>query len=196
MKKNILSLVFIFALSGASSAQELPYYSRYYYSFGAGAAVPFGGHWGDGGVGFKAGPAFSLAAAKKVDEIVSYGVETAYSFGHRNRDVSAIDLRLFSLTPFLRAACQAAGRTYYGILGGGIYHWTQPSFNAGGADFDSDSGSSFGFNMGGGAILPLRGAWQLGLELRWHHIFSVKGDHFDVNLANNLSPSVLVFHGF
>jgi len=196
MRKITLSLAFTFLCAGAACAQDMPYYSRYYFSMGAGAAIPVGGHWGDGSVGFTAAPSVSLAGAKKVDDILSYGVETGYSFGHENRDVSAIGLRIFSLTPFLRVASESSGRTYYGILGCGLYHWTQPEFNSSGKDFDSDSGSSFGFNLGGGTILPLRGAWKLGLELRWHHIVNMKGDRFDVDIANNLLPAVLLIHGF
>lgn len=171
-------------------------YSRYYFSLGGAASMPIGGHWGDSGSGFRTSPAFSLAGAKKVDDILSYGVETGYSFGHKSEEVGAMRIRVFSLTPFLRVASPAANRTYYGLVGAGIYHWTQPSFDSGGTDYASDSGSSFGLTMGGGAVFPLRGSLKIGAELRWRHIFSMKGDNFDVGIANDLAPSVLLLYGF
>jgi opacity protein-like surface antigen len=209
MKTTAFILVMCFAAAAAAAQQPAvplgggrtyvplsPRYSRYYFSFSGGASMPVGGHWGDGAVGFRASPSFALSGAKKVDETLSYGVETSYSFGHKNEDIGAMLLRMFSLTPFLRVAYPAGNRTYYGILGAGIYHWTQPSFNVGAADYSSDSRSSLGINMGGGAIFPLRNSWKIGAELRWHHILNMKGDNFDVDIANNLAPSILLLHGF
>ncbi len=181
---------------GRTYAPMASRYSSYYFSLGGAAAVPVGGHWGDGAAGFRVSPAFSLAGAKKVDDVLSYGVETAYNFGHKNAGVGALRVRVFSLTPFFRVSSPAADRTYYALLGAGIYHWTQPSFSAGATDYESDSGSSFGLTMGGGAVFPLRGSLKLGAELRWHHIFTMKGDNFHVGIANNLAPSVLLLYGF
>ncbi len=171
-------------------------YFPYYFSLGGAAAIPVGGHWGDGSAGFRASPALSLAGAKKVDDVLSYGVETAYSFGHKNAGIGALLVRVFSLTPFFRVSSPGKSRTYYGLLGAGIYHWTQPSFSAGAADYASDSGSGFGLTMGGGVAFPFRGSFKIGAELRWHHIFTMKGDNFNVGIANNLAPSVLLLYGF
>lgn len=171
-------------------------FHRYYYVFGGGAAFPIGGHWGDRDAGFKPAPAFTFAGAKKVDDALSYGLEASYVPGHKNRSMPEMGVRVFSFTPFLRAAYQGEEKTFYGILGAGIYHWTQPPFMAGGKEFASDSGSSFGVNMGGGVVYPFWDAVQLGLELRWHHIFTMQGENFDVKLANNLVPSVFFAYGF
>lgn len=184
------------AAAPSPAAKAATRFYRYYYAFGGGAAFPFGGHWGDTDAGFKPGPAFTLAGAKKVDDTLSYGLEASYGPGHKNRSIPEMRVRIFSFTPFLRAAYQGSGKTYYGILGAGIYHWTQPSFSAGGKEFTSGSGSSFGVNMGGGVVYPFWDAVQLGFELRWHHIFTMQGENFDVNLADNLVPSVFFIYGF
>lgn len=177
-------------------ASPAPRFSRYYFVLGGGAVFPFGGHWGDADAGFKPSPSFTIAAARKVDETLSYGLETSYDAGHKNRSVPEMEVRIVSLTPFLRASRQGEGKTYYGILGAGVYNWTQPAFSAGGAGFDADSGSSFGINMGGGVVFPFVDAVQLGLDLRWHHLFTMRGENFDVGPADNLTPSVFFAYGF
>jgi hypothetical protein len=186
----------VWAQSGAEAPAPAPRYHRYYYALGGGAAVPFGGHWGDGGVGFKASAAITLSGARKVDDTLSYGLEASYAPCHKNQGIRDMKLRVLSLTPFLRAAYLDEGKTFYALLGAGIYHWTQPSLAAGGAEAASDSGSSPGFNIGGGILYPFRGDLQLGLDLRWHHIFSIRGDNLDTGAADNLVPSVLFTYGF
>ncbi|MFA6435467.1 MAG: hypothetical protein WCW52_12315 [Elusimicrobiales bacterium] len=175
---------------------EPPRFSRYYFILGGGAAIPFGGHWGDTDAGFKPSPAITAAGAKKANEMLSYGLEASCLTGHKSRSVPEMKLRIVSFTPFLRASYQGSGKTYYGMLGAGIYSWTQPAFSAGGADHASDSGSSFGVNMGGGVVYPLWDGLQLGLDLRWHHIFTMRGENFDVRSADNLVPSVFCVYGF
>ena len=170
--------------------------SRYYFVLGRGAAVPLGGHWGDRSDGFKPATAFLLEGARKVDDTLSYGLETSYSLDHKNRTVTDMRIRIFSFTPFMRAAYQSGKQTYYGIFGAGVYQWAQPRFSAGGKTYASDSGSSFGINMGGGAMYPLWGAFQLGLELRWHHIFAMRGDNFNVDSADNIVPSAFLVWGW
>lgn len=169
---------------------------RYYGIFGGGASIPFGGHWGDTGVGFKYSPDFTFAGAKKVDNTLSYGLETSYSSGHKNKTVKDIKVRIFSFTPFLRVASLSGEKTYFGILGAGIYHWSRPSYSAAGESFGSDAGSSLGINMGGGVVYPFWDALQMGFELRWHHIFNVQGDQLDVELVNNIVPSAFFAYGF
>lgn len=168
---------------------------RYYGLLSGGVSLPFGAHWGDADSGFKASPDFAAAGAKKVDDTLSYGLEASYSSGHRNRTVRGMKVRLFSFTPFLRVASQSGEKTWYGILGAGIYHWSRPSYTAG-ESFASDSGSSLGINMGGGVVFPFWDALRLGLDLRWHHIFNVQGGQLDVGLANNIVPSAFLVYGF
>ena len=163
---------------------------------GAGASLPFGGHWGDTGAGFKYSPDFTFAGAKRADDTLSYGLETSYSSGHRNKTVRDMRVRIFSFTPFLRVASPGGEKTWFGILGAGVYHWNRASYSAAGEGFGSDSGSSLGINMGGGVVYPFWDACQLGFELRWHHIFNVQGDQLDVGLVNNIVPSAFLAYGF
>ena len=163
---------------------------------GGGASLPFGGHWGDTGSGFKSSPDFIFAGAKRVDDALSYGLETSYSSGHKNKAVPDIKVRIFSFTPFLRVASPSGEKTWFGIIGAGVYHWNRQSYSAAGENFTSDSGSSLGINMGGGVVYPFWDAWQLGGDLRWHHIFNVQGDQLDVGLVNNVVPSLFLVYGF
>ncbi len=163
---------------------------------GTGASVPFGGHWGDTGSVFRYSPDVTVAGGKRVDDNLSYGLETSYSSGHRNKTVRDMKVRIFSFTPFLRVASLSGEKTYFGILGAGIYHWNRPSYGAAGENFTSDSGSSLGINMGGGVTYPFWDALQIGIDLRWRHIFNVRGDQLDVGLVNNIVPSAFFVYGF
>jgi opacity protein-like surface antigen len=208
MKNKIVLFICILSLSAGARAQSaavsqvpaslapVPRFHRCYYAFGGGAAFPFGGHWGDADAGFKPASAFTFAGARKVDDTLSYGLEASYGPGHKNRNVKGMKLRVFSFTPFLRAAYGGEDKTFYGLVGAGVYHWTQPALSAGGSDFSSDSGSSLGFNMGGGVIYPFWSEVKLAVDLRWHHIFSIQGDNLDMGSANNLVPSLFLLYGF
>ena len=58
---------------------DLPEPARYlagYVAGGYGRSLPFGGHWGDKDAGFKPSPALSFAASKRIDALLSYGVES------------------------------------------------------------------------------------------------------------------------
>jgi len=218
MKKKALFFVWTLFISAAARAQyESPPYQpppeetvvskqeakavvlrvyRYYGILGGGASVPFGGHWGDSSAGFRISPDITFAGGKKVDDTLSYGLETSYSSGHKNKVITDMKVRIFSLTPFLRISSQSGAKNYFAVFGAGVYHWTRLHYTAGGESFSSDSGSSLGVNMGGGAVYPFWGDVQVGAELRWHHIFSVQGSQLDVGLVNNIVPSVFVFYGF
>jgi hypothetical protein len=204
--RRALVLFLICALARASSAQpaalpgleDLPEPTRYlagYVAAGGGLAMPFAGHWGDSGAGFKPSAAFSLSASKRVDEVLSYGLETSYSFKHQNRTVSDLELKLFSFTPFLRVSFPQENSVYYGILGAGLYQWSQPAYAAGGVRRASDSGSSAGVNLGGGVSYPFWWGTRIGLDLRWHHVFNMKGNNFDLNAADNMNIMLALHYG-
>lgn len=217
MKKKVILFVSVLLFSAAARAQyesppyqppseeeavkaaapkAPPRYYRYYWLVGGGASVPIGGHWGDKGAGFGSSPDLTVAGAKKVDDILSYGLETSYSSGHKNKAVAEIRVSIFSLTPFLRAVSREGDWAFFGVIGAGAYQWKRRAYSAGGESFSSASGSSFGVNMGGGVVHPFWDAVQLGVEFRWHHIFSVQGGQLDVGLINNIVPSAFVVFGF
>ena len=174
---------------------HVPRLFRYYYAAGRGSSSPTGGGWA-GKTGFKSSPSLVVAVGKKVDAVLSYGLETSYDSGHKSRALSGMSVRVFSFAPFLRAASVRGGSAYYAIAGAGVYHWSQSAFGAAGARRASDSGSSLGLSLGGGAIYPFGGALKFGLDLRWRHVFSVSGVNFDADLINNITPSIMLYYGF
>ncbi len=177
---------------------DLPAPTRYlagYVSGGVGWSLPFGGLWGDKDAGFKPSPVFSLSASKRVDEILSYGIESSYGTGYKHRVLSGLELKIFSLTPFIRASFPQGNNTYYGILGAGVYQWSQPAFTAGGVRYDSDSGSSGGINLGAGVLYPFWWGTRAGLDLRVHHIFNMKGANLSLDSTDSLNITFNVMYG-
>ena len=177
---------------------ELPEPPRYlagYVSGGLGWSLPFGGHWGDKDAGFKPSPAFSLAASKRVDEVLSYGVESFYGWRYQDRVLRGMELKIFSLTPFVKASFAEGEKLFYGILGAGVYQWNQPAFASGGLRFGSDSGSSGGINLGAGVSYPFLWETRAGLDLRWHHLFNMKGSSFSLDSADSFNLMFVVSYG-
>ncbi len=183
---------------GLPDLGELPEPARYlagYISGGVGWSLPFGGHWGDRDAGFKPSPALTLAASKRVDELLSYGVESFYGRRHKHRVQRDLELKLFSLTPFIKAAFSEGEKVYYGILGAGIYQWKQPAFTSNGFRYGSDSGSSGGVNLGAGVSYPFWWETRAGLDLRWHHVFNMKGSNLSLNSIDSFNIMFVVTYG-
>ncbi|OGR68350.1 MAG: hypothetical protein A2081_02025 [Elusimicrobia bacterium GWC2_61_19] len=184
--------------AGLPGLEDLPEPTRYlagYVSAGGGWAVPFGGHWGDKDAGFKPSNVFSLAASKRVDELLSYGLETSYSLRHENRVMKDLGLKVFSMGPFAKVSYLEGEKLFYGVLGAGLYQWSQPAFTSGGTRYGSDSGSSAGLSLGGGVAYPFWWGTLLGLDLRWHHIFNMKGSNFNLDSADNLNVMLVLHYG-
>jgi len=177
---------------------DLPEPTRYlagYVTAGAGWSRPFGGHWGDGDSGFKTSGALSLAISKRVDELLSYGAESFYGPLYPNSGVEGLDVRMVSLTPFVRAAFPQGNKVFFGLFGAGVYQWRQEAYSAGGVRYGSDSGSSGGFNLGGGVLYPFWFGTNAGLELRWHRIFNLNGANLDLGAVNNINLMFTVQYG-
>lgn len=177
---------------------ELPPPSRYlagYVSAGLGWSRPIGGHWGDGDDGFKTSQALSLAVSKRVDEVLSYGAETFYGARYLNLGVDGMQVKLLSLTPFVKASFPEGNGIFYGVLGAGVYQWRQQAYTAGGVRYGSDSGSSGGVNLGGGVSYPFLFDTRLALDLRWHHVFNVSGARLDLGSADSLNAMFTVTYG-
>lgn len=177
---------------------DLPPPSRYlagYVSAGLGWSRPIGGHWGDGDTGFKTSPALSFAVAKRVDELLSYGAETVYSGRYLNRGVDGFKVSMLSLTPFVKASFPEGNAVFYGVFGAGLYHWKQASYTTDGTRRGSDSGSSGGFNLGGGASWPFMFGTRLALDLRWHHVLDISGANLDLGSADSLSAMFTLNYG-
>lgn len=183
------------ALPGLEDLPEPTRYLAGYVSAAGGWSVPAGGHWGDSGSGFKPSRIFSLAASKRVDELLGYGLESSYSLRHDNRELKDLRLKIFSLSPFVKVSFPEGNTLYYGILGAGLYQWSQPAFTAEGTRYGSDSGSSAGINLGAGVSYPFWFGTRIGLDLRWHHIFNMKGSNFDLASADNLNAQLVLHYG-
>jgi len=179
-------------LPGMQDLPEAPRYIAGYLAAGGGLSVPSGGHWGDNDTGFKPSPAFSLAASKRVDEFLSWGLETSYAADYKNRGLKDLKIKMFSLTPFLKVSVPEGDRLLYGVLGAGIYQWSQPAFISGAAHYASDSGSSAGINLGGGVSWPFWWGTRAGLDLRWHHVFNMTGSNFKLDSADNINIMLVV----
>ncbi len=189
--KRLLPALLLACLALPAAAQtlpgldDLPEPTRYlagYLSGGYGWSLPLGGHWGDKTAGFKTSPVLSLAASKRVDEVLSYGVESSYAQRYLNRGIQDLKVKIFSLMPFVKASLPVGGDTYYGVLGAGIYQWSKGAYSVGATRYPSDSGSSAGINLGAGAVYPFWWGTMAGLDLRWHHIFNMNGSN--VNGSN------------
>lgn len=180
-------------LPGLEDLPEPPRYIAGYLSAGGGLSFPFGGHWGDSEAGFKPSPVLALSASKRVDELLSWGVETTYAWAHEYRVQSGLDLRMFSLTPFVKVSVPEGNLVYYGQLGAGVYQWSQPAFTSGGTLYASDSGSSLGLNLGGGVSYPFWFGLRAALDLRWHHVFNMEGSNFDLDSADNFNIVLVLY---
>ncbi len=178
--------------------EDLPEPTRYlagYVAAAGGWSAPFGGHWGDGSSGFKPSQAFSLSALRRVDEVLGYGLESGYAWNHLNRDVAALKVKVFYLTPFVRVSFPSGETVYYGTLGAGVYQWSQPAYEAVGTRYPSDSGSSAGMNLGAGVSYPFWFGTRLGVDLRWHRIFNMKGSNLKLDTADSINAMVVLHYG-
>ncbi len=201
------ALVLCLALAAPAAAQDLPdlpglddlpeptRYLAGYVSVSGGQALPYGGHWGDKDAGFKASQFAGLAVSKRVDELLSYGLEADYAPSHKNRSVPEMGFRMFALSPFVKASFPSDSAVYYGVLGAGIYQWSSPAYTAGGTRYGSASGSSAGLSLGGGVSYSFLFGTRLGVELRWHHVFNVKGGGLDMGATDTLNAGLTLTYG-
>ena len=199
MRPALKAFAFLLLAAAPAAAGGLPGvpskpggYVAGYISAGAGVSLPAGGHWGDASSGFKPAPAFSLSISKRADELFSYGLDSFCARSYENRAAGGLDLRLTSLTPFIKVSAPEGGLTYYGILGAGFYRWAYSSFTSGGTVYGPDSGWNGGFNLGGGLLFPLRGNTRAGIELRWHQVLDLRAKAFELGAANSLNLMLIV----
>ncbi|HAU90502.1 MAG TPA: hypothetical protein DCW72_09915 [Elusimicrobia bacterium] len=180
-----------------AAAQELPglddmlpeptRYLAGYINAGLGKATPFGSHWGDKGSGFASSAALTLSVSKRVDEILSYGGEVYYAGSHVNRQLEDLEVRVMGLSPFVRASFPSGNKTYYGVLGAGVYQWNSPAYTAEGTRYPSQSGSSAGLDLGTGVSIPFWWGTRAGVDLRWRHIFNMNGGGLDLGAVDTYS---------
>jgi len=163
-----------------------------YISAGAGASLPFGGHWGDATSGFKPAPAVTLGVSKRVDALFSYGIDSFYAARYESRDISGLALTMAALTPFVKVSAAEGAASCYGLLGAGFYRWSYSAFRSGADFYRAAAGWNGGFNLGAGVVFPFRGNTQAGLELRWHQVLNLRSPAFRLGAADSLNLMLVV----
>ncbi|MCX5786666.1 MAG: hypothetical protein NTX59_13375 [Elusimicrobia bacterium] len=166
--------------------------SDYSLSAGYGSDIPFGGRWGDKNAGFRSAPAFKVSLEKPLDDLLSYGLDSSMSTGHKNKKIPDLNIKIFSLVAYLRASYLKGGHSYYSFVGAGFYQWTQNSFKIAGVSCASASGASPGILLGGGVRYPFWFGSRASLEARWQHVFNMKGGGFNLDSADNLGLMFVV----
>lgn len=152
-----------------------------------GFSLPVFGHWGDSDCGFKPSLSGSVMFVKDIDEGLSWGIESGYDLPHKNRN-NDIKVSIFNISPILFSWLGIAERKKYVYLGPGIYHWSSPKSSS----FSSSSGTEFGLKVSCGVIKNYSKSFSLGAEIRFEHVFNMKGENFDLNSANVMQFSILV----
>ncbi|MFA5161994.1 MAG: outer membrane beta-barrel protein [Elusimicrobiales bacterium] len=196
MKRLLAAIVMIAGVGAVATAADV---GKWDADYGVGYAMPVSGDWSSN---HKGSLNMSLAGAYKFQDMLSAGLELGYDFGHKNKDVSDYKVKVLQLTPFIKADkdVELGGKKVntYGIFGLGLYRWSTPDYdNGAGTTVAGDSGSKFGFNLGGGAMMEVAPQWKVGLDLRWHHVFGMldNGDGTS-SAANNIVPSLKVAYSF
>jgi opacity protein-like surface antigen len=139
------------------------------------------------------------------------GLELGYGFGHKGKtdalwngtttDLSDLQIKTIQITPFVKAGkdfnFNGKKCKYYGIFGAGVYTWSHSEALIAGTTYDSASAIRYGFNLGGGATMEVAPQWNVGLDLRWHHVFGFfdNGDG-TTSAANNITPTLKVAYTF
>ncbi len=150
-----------------------------------GISIPVFGHWGDLDSGFKPSLSGSAMFIKDIDEGLSWGIESGYDLPHKNRN-NNIKVSVFNISPVLFSWLGLAERKKYVYLGPGIYHWSSPKTSS----FSSSSGTEFGLKAAAGILKKYSESLYFGAEIRFEHIFDMKGENFDLNSVNVLQFSI------
>ncbi|MDD2772594.1 MAG: porin family protein [Elusimicrobiales bacterium] len=194
-------LVAVLLLAGVCSANVAAESGKWEVGGGPGYSMPVGGDWSDA-----VGGSFNLNAfgAYKIQDPLAVGLELGYDFSHKAKDTAIYDMsdvktKIFQVTPFVKASkdMTMSGKkvNYYGIFGAGLYSMstsgsTTPLLAGAQVVDETASAGYFGFNLGGGATMELAPQWSVGLDLRWHHIFSSNA------ATNNITPTLKVAYMF
>ena len=175
MKKVIIALLVLTACGTSVFAGEMQKEG----SVLLGYAMPSGdvGDVVDGGV------AFGLDYdGYKINDMWSVGGTFLYTSGSGDTTILGssydYDVKTWGLTPYAKYSKEVdlGGKKWnmYGLAGVGYYSASlKVDYPAPFTAFSTDeSDTKFGFNFGGGAMYPLNDKMQLGLDLRYHAIYS------------------------
>jgi len=152
-----------------------------------GVSFPVFGYWGDMDSGFKPSSDIAFMYIKDIDDTLSYGFQSGYSLGYKNRDLD-MKVRIFSFHPEIFSWFSMIEKKYYLYLGPGIYQWTQVKSK----DFSSTSRTEFGYNIGIGFLKEFKNNFRYGLNLELSHIFNIKTSNVNLDSLNNLSLNLVL----
>lgn len=133
----------------------------------------------------------SLAGYKLKNGVAGGGFEIGYHFlGSRDEGINSARQGLFQTTLNFRAQAVEGKIQPYFVGGAGIY-WVYTSL--GDPKYVSDTAGKFGFNLGGGLAIPLKGkGTQLLVDARWHEAIdgNINGTELDaVTIYGGLAVS-------
>ena len=153
-----LALVTSFSITGTSHAQWRSYIGGLH--FGYATSTDDGGPSGSVGG--------TLAGYTMRSEVLGAGFEVGYHYLGKTSGASAIGQGLWQTTANFRAQSNSAKLQPYFVGGLGVY-WVNTSI--GDPTITSTTVGRFGFNLGGGIALPLKGKnVQLAVDGRWHEV--------------------------
>jgi opacity protein-like surface antigen len=202
MRKILVAVLAAAVCAGAAFAEKTPKTSAEKNNWEVGfsplaVAIPFSGEWGSSyGLSYSM-YVYGERAVAKQGEIMG-GVEAGRSFWHVILDAgSDKKIGIWQVTPYakIKKSFETSGHTInaYLLAGAGIYVCQVSSYKvAAGTSYSGYAGSTngyFGFNAGGGVSTEVAPRWEVGVDVRWHHVVKA-------GAVNNLIPSFKVAHRF
>jgi len=160
---------------------------------------------GDAGDTVDSGMAFGLDYdGYKINDMWSIGGAFSY-ISSPEKTTAGIDYTLsaWGVSPHAKYSTEVAMGSkklnVYGLAGLGLYSVTAEASALGVTVEATDS--KFGFNLGGGADVEVAQNILLGLEVRWHHVFSAQSVVNDdgttgKNAVNNITPALKIAYVF
>ena len=211
--KKIACLALLLAAASVSGASAEA--GKYSLSLMSGVSIPVSGVWADDAstannlTDYGRSGSFSSAIAidRQFGDNFALGMEIGRNWAHSpkklyNEDDG--DTHIWQFTPYVKVMKKFDKLTPYGVFGAGVYSITVDDLkNINGTVVDKGSSNSYpGFNLGAGLNYSLGESWDIGLDVRWHHIFSnlVQYSYADdrlVNIsANNVNTMLKLQYNF
>jgi len=212
--KKLIAVIGVTLLAGlCSQAQAADH--KMTASFLPGVSVPVGGLYAcnttidrsvNGGVG--ASFATAIAVDYQLKDSLAVGLEIGRDWNHSPKQFSSNysgnEISLLQITPYAKYSFQQIGKvTPYGVFGVGMYSFHQKAEAIDGSEYYGARTLNYlGFNIGGGATYALSKGLELGLDVRWHHVFSnvqmedLSDGSSSLSALNNFTPSVKVQYNF
>ncbi|NLO91394.1 MAG: porin family protein [Elusimicrobia bacterium] len=206
MKKAIIAVLFLAGFAGAPVCAEN---GKYEVGLMPGFAIPVSGnYWGNSTTGVKSSFALAAYGDYRINDMFAAGLDIGYDFGHKAQgdNVTNSKTKMLQITPHgkIMKDMDMFGKKgkVYGVLGLGMYNLKFKNDDGDVQDADGNSSvTKFGFNLGGGADVEIAQNILLGLEVRWHHVFSALASTNDdgtisKDAVNNITPALKIAYTF